>query len=111
MIREIEIGIQVGPYSAGHTRDVYAGCGVEIWHETIVPWNPLRLMLDGITEKAYLFPGSLPRRKPKGATFCGMQDAYYSDGKIAMIIWEGKFALDQATAWAKANEAASKIAA
>ena len=93
--------LMVGPKSTGHTRQIYAGHDVELWHETIIPWNIFRLVAEGITDRVYVYPRKLPSKRPAGCKRCAMEEAYYSDGKIPVITWEGGKAFDKAVAWAK----------
>jgi hypothetical protein len=88
--------LQCGPRHAGHSRAIYAGNGCELWHEVHLPWN----IFAGMTQKAFLYVPALPAIAPAGATFCGMQERYYSPGEVAVIIWEGADCLEAANRFA-----------
>ena len=87
--------IQCGPRWAGHVRDIYAGAGVELWHETRNPptifgkWH----------ETAQITLAALPATPPPGAIFCGMESSLYGDSEFPVIRWEGRECLDSALAF------------
>lgn len=98
-LKLIEGGLQVGPRHCGHTRDIYTAHGVEVWHEVSIPWNPLRLVMDGLYEAAFVYPARLPESTPAGAASCGMVEPYYGTSPIAEIVWRGPNSLDRAVQW------------
>lgn len=85
----------VGPRHAGHSREIYVGHGMEMWHELIIPMNPFVPM----TQRTELFVAALPSEAPVDAAFCGMQDKTYGDGQHPVIRWEGTNCLERAMAY------------
>lgn len=91
--------LQVGRRCDNHTRAIYGGRGLELWHEVAVPWN----IFTPIMERADLYPGTLPNVKPEGATMCEMVPPFYGQGDVAVIRWEGPDALLQAFLYIRKN--------
>lgn len=102
-MRHVET-MQVGPRHAGHTRSIYAGRGLEMWHETMRPWNPLQSTI----ERVELFVGELPDVAPSDAEFCGTSPAYYGDHDAASIIWTGRDAYAKALIWIRRNRSVKR---
>lgn len=84
--------LPIGPRHAGHSRTIYGGDGLELWHELRVPWNPFREM----EERVFIYPGELPTVPPAGCSDCAMVPPFYGEGLVPQITFDGSDALERA---------------